>query len=120
MPQGGSPSQMPVGNSNGAWVTGVVDTLDPKNADGSPKTIDNATVTWEIRSQPLGGGVQLASGSATPLGGGVYFCALSSSIALLFNNDYYFRLTLDTPTGFRVLLERLFNASSRTGGTPYT
>lgn len=120
MPHGGPPRQLAKGNSNVVFVTNVRDTMDAVNADGSPKWVDVATVTWEIRTEEQGGGVAIASGTATLLGDGVYACLLSSAIATLFGQDYVFRTIINFPSGHSADIDTPFKASGRTGETAYT
>jgi hypothetical protein len=124
MAHGGPPRQLAPANSNVVYVTGVVDVLDAKDAEGNPKWIDTATVTWEVRTAEGGGGVQVANGSAIPLGGGQYACLLSPAVAILADHvdDYIFRTIILLPgqTVPDVDIDTPFRATRRTGETPYT
>lgn len=99
-------------NSGLAWITGVVDDADPTNTDGSPKTIDNATVAWELLDDD---GLQVAAGSGTSVGSGTYRIDLSHSIN--FEVATVLHVTI-TSGAYVVDISRSVAPKTRTGKTP--
>lgn len=120
---------LPPRNDDLVWVRGVLDDADPVEEDGSPKYIDDATVTWEIldagdEDDPelaLANGTLVASGSGTPVGtgsGGTYLISLGSAIDYADRNWLHVVVTL--PVGYKADLLARFDKKTRTGDTPVT
>lgn len=115
-------------NDNVQWLRGVVDELDPINSDGSPKWINNATGTWQIRThEHPEGGVSVASGSITAVGaGGAYYIAMPNSIAIdvddpTDDDETNFHLHIYLAAGAYIAqLSRSLRPVLRTGATPVT
>ena len=107
------------------YILGVIDDLDPLNTNGTPKTIDNATVTWEIRDDEYPAGSQVASGSGAivatgPLAAhGNYFCELSNSIAFLAEQDFWYHVVV-TAGAYKADLVGSFRSIVRSGQTSET
>lgn len=107
-------------NDNIVYLRGLVDAADARNADGTPKYIDDATVTWEIRTEEYPDGSQVANGTATPVGeGGEYLCELADSIAILAETDYWIHVVV-VGSGFNADFSDSFKALARTGRNPTT
>lgn len=77
------------GNSNTVWLREL-------RNDVANTYINDATVTWQIRSEPWTAagaeqGSQIASGSGTYQAGtdGVYHCDLENTIPLVVGTEYY-------------------------------
>lgn len=105
------------------YLLGLVDDLDPKNTDGTPKTINNATVTWEIRTQKSPAGSLVASGVGAivptgPLAGnGNYYMQLSYTMAALADTDYWYHVEATTVGGFKGTWDGQFHTLARSGQT---
>lgn len=73
--------RLAIDNDNVVYLRGVVDEADPVNADGSPKWVNDATVTWYLLT---GGGALLGTGNAVALNnGGAYRIDLAENLAYL-------------------------------------
>lgn len=105
-------------NDNTLYVRGIIDETDPTESDGSPKWIDDAVVTWDIRSAEFPAGIVVASGAAVPILNGAYRCDLSHSIALAVANGYWVHVVATTTGGFVADFSDSFEAITRTGRTP--
>lgn len=115
-----------VGNDNLIRAKGLLDTNDPKNANGSPKFINNATGTWTLinpssytsREDILLNGTTVSTGSTTPVGsGGDYLIELDNSVAIVSTLGYYLHVVLTSGSYVGDVLEAVA-ALTRTGRTP--
>lgn len=107
-------------NDNLVFIRGLVDAADPTNADGSPKWINDATGTWEVRDAEYPSGSVVASGSIIPLAaGGAYRIELSDSIAIAAEADYWLHVVV-TSGSYQADLSDSFRSLARTGRTAVT
>lgn len=109
-----------IGNDNTLWLAGVRDSTDPTNADGTPKYIDDCTVTWEIRDQQYPNGTLFGQGNGIPVGsGGEYRIEIGDAItlALVENDACWLNINfVDTDSNVGLISAR-FIARVRTGLT---
>jgi hypothetical protein len=117
-------------NDSLLYLLGLTDDLDPLNTDGTPKRINNATVTWQIRSAApsndgTAGGVLVASGAGVlvPSGklanSGNYYMELSNAIAFLAASSFWYQIVAIAGT-YRGQWDGSFAALIRSGQSPDT
>lgn len=100
------------GNDNSVYLEGFLDETDAKNVDGSPKWINDATVTWQLLDSS---GNLVSSGTAISLSsGGRYRCDLGFTIN--YTNAYRLVVTA-VKSGKKAVFEALVDAITRTGET---
>lgn len=111
-------------NDNLVYIRGLVDEDDAKNADGSPKWVNGATVAWDVRTAEYPAGVVVASGVGVAEGdGGAYKCELPNTMAISVNTDYWFHATVTAVLvagTFVADFSDSFETLARTGRTPVT
>lgn len=110
-----------IGNDNTVWLTGVRDSLTPKNANGTPLFIDDCTVTWEIKTEEYPNGLLVGQGTAVAADeGGEYSIQLDDAITDSLDSDeeYWLNVTFVQPvTGYTGLISSRFLARVRSGRT---
>lgn len=102
-------------NTNNFWLLGLTD-----EATGLP--INDATVTWYIRTAAYPDGSQVATGSGAYVAGsdGDYRCDVDAAEALTAGTKYW-RRVVATKSGVGTFdAEEEFVAKRRTGSTPTT
>lgn len=119
-------------NDNSIYLRGLVDSDDPiylatdaeviatPSLIGTPKYINNATVTWEIRTALYPGGSLVANGSGAAKGtGGIYLIQISNAITLTVDGDYYLYV-LAVSGSFKADWNPKIEVNTRVGNTPTT
>jgi len=101
-------------NALTVWVVGVIDELDPVNADGTPKHINDASITWELYDSD---GNLLATDVAEAKGNGSYRCDIFSGTPFQDGQKYLFRVVGVAPGDRRFVVERTITARMRLGKT---
>jgi hypothetical protein len=103
-----------IDNSGLAWIIGLVDDADPTNDDGTPKTIDDAEVDWELLDE---NSQQVAAGSGVAVENGRYRIDLSHAINFAIAETLHVTVTIGD---YVVNILRDVGSKSRSGMTPNT
>lgn len=110
------------GNTNNFWLLGLTD----EASVAADPTINDATVTWAIRTEAwsaagVAQGTLVASGSGAAIGsGGNYRCDVDAAAALSYGTTYYREVKAVKAGVGQFLSHESFVAKRRTGKTPTT
>lgn len=102
-------------NTNSVWLRGLTD-----DATGLP--VNDATVTWEVRTAAYPDGTVVDDGSGTYVtaSSGDYHCDIDASLAIEAGTTYFRRVMAEDTNGSLGDWEDSFKAVRRTGRTPTT
>jgi hypothetical protein len=107
---------------------GLLDVTDPRDSDGNPKYINNATGSWKLidpltyttPEDILNLGTLVAQGSVVPVGsGGNYLVQLANNITVLADAGYYLHVIIQNGSFVADMLDSVasINRSGRTVST---